>query len=662
MFKTIKQTVSRHFDQMREDSSRLLQADIDRDEIWQVYLDAFPEELRQEHNCSCCRAFIRQAGGVVTINDDLERTTIWSLRGKEVPPEFVASMDALEKYVLSRPIVGLWYSTERQVGTDRTPDPVNNVVWEHFHVKTPSNAYGDMASRSGHMADTKGLLERGLKELTPEALSITTELIEQGSLYRGNTHQDALQQFSALSERFRELPEEQHEDFLWFTTCKTHEVVCRLRNTSLGTMLVDLSEGMELEAAVRRYEKVMAPENYKRPTALVTPRMVESAKSRLEELGLISALDRRLLDARDLSAADALFVHRPQSGASDVFSEITGDMPANLQELSKVERIGVDDFIENVVPKAKGMRVLFERQHMGNLVALTGPQDPDANNLMNWDNSFGWSYSGGVADSIKAKVKEAGGNVDGWMRISLEWYNYDDLDLHLFGYNDTEHVYFRRMKNARMNADLDVDENANHGKTREPVENIHIAGPLEAGTYHVSVHQYERRETDDPGFEVEIEVGGETYSFGMPKSPQTHKHSPRITFDVNAAGDVSFKENELSKHAAGTVKWGLKTGRWHTVKALTLSPNHWTKPRGNKHWFFLLEGCVADERIRPFYNEFLTQELAKDRKVSEVLANKIQVAPAEGAELSGLGFSETVRNHVYVEVDGAFKRTLKVVF
>jgi hypothetical protein len=98
------------------------------------------------------------------------------------------------------------------------------------------------------------------------------------------------------------------------------------------------------------------------------------------------------------------------------------------------------------------------------------------------------------------------------------------------------------------------------------------------------------------------------------------------------------------------------------VEAITLSPNHWTKPVGLKHWFFLLTGCVSDEQTRPFFNEHLCAELAKDRKVTEVLASKIQVAPAVGAELSGLGFSESNRNHIYVEVEGQFKRTLKVLF
>jgi hypothetical protein len=98
------------------------------------------------------------------------------------------------------------------------------------------------------------------------------------------------------------------------------------------------------------------------------------------------------------------------------------------------------------------------------------------------------------------------------------------------------------------------------------------------------------------------------------------------------------------------------------VKAITLSPNHWDKPTGNKHHFFLLEGCVSDEKTRGFYNEFLCDKLKDHRKVTELLADKCEVLPADGAELSGLGFTDSERNHLMVEVEGAFERVVKVLF
>lgn len=48
-------------------------------------------------------------------------------------------------------------------------------------------------------------------------------------------------------------------------------------------------------------------------------------------------------------------------------------------------------------------------------------------------------------------------------------------------------------------------------------------------------------------------------------------------------------------------------------------------------------------------------------KVFEVLADKMKT-PYQEHQLSGLGFSSTMRNSVIVKVDGTFSRTLKVNF
>lgn len=67
------------------------------------------------------------------------------------------------------------------------------------------------------------------------------------------------------------------------------------------------------------------------------------------------------------------------------------------------------------------------------------------------------------------------------------------------------------------------------------------------------------------------------------------------------------------------------------------------------------------EPVRGFFNEYLNSELTPHRKVFEVLADKMKT-PYQEHQLSGLGFSSTMRNSVIVKVDGTFSRTLKVNF
>ena len=657
-FSTIKKQVRIRFETMVAAGTPLFVVDYNRDAIWQAYLNGFEDPVeRQEHNCSCCRSFIRQIGPVVMLREDLSIVSIWD-KESESP-----GVSALAEYVESLPIAGLFYHEHAIGGTDKTPDPKRQITWEHFCVQIPRELVNDerrgnvLGKKSANMRETKQVMKRGFDELMEDAISTVQELIGQNSLYRGNEKKFAVDKFAMLRYAYHSTAPELRDNLCWKFVSQEPENVCRLRNDVIGQLLIDLSAGEELDKAVGAYERMVAPANYRRPTALVTPRMVENAKARLQELGLMSALQRRRLDDRDLTVANALYVYRPTTSTKDVFAELAGETTPTKKELEKVESVSINDFVTKVLPTAKDVRVLVDRQHLGNFVTLTGPQDPEANNLMKWDNSFGWSYTGGMADSIKEKVKAAGGNVNGWMRASLAWSNYDDLDLHFK--SKTEHVYYVNKRGKQ--AWLDVDMNAGCGKTREPVENITFDKKLPAGSYQIQVHQFNCREKRDEGYDLEIEVNGETHSFGSAKSPK-HGVPHVIKFKVMPDGEVTFDGGKLTASSSGLMKWGVKTGQFTRVRAITLSPNHWTRPVGNKHYMFLLEGCMSDEPTRPFYNEFLIEDLAKDRKTTEALAGKIEVAPAQGAELSGVGFSDTQRNHIYVEVDGAFKRIVKVTF
>jgi hypothetical protein len=72
-------------------------ADVDGDTLYQAYLAAFPEgtnpiyKKNTEHDCSCCRQFIRRAGAVITIQDhDLtcSYATVWDRAADEAPEPY----------------------------------------------------------------------------------------------------------------------------------------------------------------------------------------------------------------------------------------------------------------------------------------------------------------------------------------------------------------------------------------------------------------------------------------------------------------------------------------------------------------------------------------------------------------------------------------------
>lgn len=53
-----------------------LAAGADKDALWDCYLNSFPEEERQSHNCNNCKHYIRHYGRVVAIKDN-KVVTMW---------------------------------------------------------------------------------------------------------------------------------------------------------------------------------------------------------------------------------------------------------------------------------------------------------------------------------------------------------------------------------------------------------------------------------------------------------------------------------------------------------------------------------------------------------------------------------------------------------
>ena len=622
---------------------------IDRDEIWQIYLNSFSEDSRQEYNCKACKSFIRQYGGIVAIEDN-KAISIW----KGVNTD-------LEKYVLSRPITDIFLAENEKCGVQKNLDPKTGTTWTHFFFKAPrAIVVKEPATKLGEARDNKNVLKRSLTELTLEATETVLELIGQNSLYRGKEFQPLLEKFVLLQRRFKRVSAEDQDNFCWASSIESGPALSRIRNTSIGTLLIDLSSGLDLETAVTKFERVVAPTNYKRPTSLVTTKMIDQAKETLSNLGLLTALERRYATEADIQVCNVLFKDKPQV-ITDVFSQMSKETLVNPKTFSKVEEIGIEDFVANVIPSAKSISLLVENSQMGNFVSVLTAQDPESANLFKWNNPFSWSYSGAVTDSIKERVKAAGGNVVGELRTSLSWFNFDDLDIHVTDPAGTK-IWYGAKSDPTTKGTLDVDMNAGVGRSRSPVENIiwPDKSRMREGKYKVSVNNYRKRETLNSGFIVQIECNGEIFDFEFDKNPSDGKTENIVEFKYSKTSGITFK-GKAKSNVVSKEKWGLKTNQFHKVTQLFLSPNHWETKIGNKHYLFMLEWCKSDEQPRPFFNEFLKSELDAHRKVFEILGSKVKIEYSDN-QLSGLGFSDTQKSSIIVKVESKFQRVLKVNF
>lgn len=646
----------------------LFEVAADKDVVWNHYLDSFPAGTnlmfreRREYDCNCCKQFIRDVGRVVTFVDG-KRVSIWDIK---VEGYYQTVVDALSKLIHSAPIADEFLHFTTKVGTAQSNVLENDqvVTYNHFHAVLPQNFVkpnADIASALSRSRSNVQVLERSLIELTTDAAETIIELNAQGSLYRGNEQIASVNLFLDLKNKYDALDDAGKEAFVWTNGLKLGERG-KFRNSAIGTLLEDLSGGMDIEQAVKRWEVVMAPANYKRPTALVTEAMIKKAQEKVQELGLMDSLPRRYAVLEDLTINNVLFADRNTQKATDVFGDLLKGAKKPVKGPANVEEISIEKFIRDVLPTATSIEALVENRHTGNFVSLIAPVYPDAPNMLKWDNNFSWSYNGEVADSIKERVKAAGGAVEGALRVSLAWNNADDLDLHMRTPGG-EHIYFARSSRRAAGGELDLDMNGMDKQDHlNPVENIIFKNErnIEEGIYKVWVDQFSHRSGERVGFTVQLDHKGDQYDFNHPRELRDGTVDV-VTFRYTHKNGIEIIESMPHTKQSKEV-WGVATEQFQKVSVVMNSPNHWDgQATGNKHYFFMLEGAKQPGSTRGFYNEYLRGELHDHRKVFEHLGSKMKV-PASNDQLSGLGFSDTQRNELTVKVTGAFTRTLKVIF
>ena len=672
MFDTFKKKFQKNVDKMMKGQTNLFVTDVSKDVLWDIYLSSFPESERQEFTCNSCRGFIKNYSNIVVVKDN-KLVSMWDFDAED--PMYQQVIDNLNTLVLAEPIKDVFVTDTRKLGTDSNIQAVlindgngiDSVRWQHLYYELPKEIKvtptKDIDSTRGPFRDAKNVFKRSLDELSIDSVETVIELIAQNSLYRGAEFNGVLEAFLKCKKEYSKFSANDQDNYCWINSIAQSGTVSKIRNTSIGTMLIDISGGMELDVAVGRFEKIMAPSNYKRPTPVVTNKMVESAEKTIKDLGLLDSLNRRLACPEDLSVKDMFFVNRDIKN-KDMFGDLKDSVPINPKSLTKVEEISLDDFVNKVIPKATSIEILLENKHVSNLVSLIAPAEKESPTLFKWPNSFSWSYRNALADSVKEKVKTAGGKVDGFFRASLEWFNYNDLDLHLIEPDGYEIHFGNKGMLSRCGGMLDVDMNVGPS-TRTPVENIIYENniKMKEGKYTVFVECFTYRENLNPSFNVQIEFGGETYNIGH-DTPLTHKQNCKVVeFTYSKKAGIKLITDVISSVSSQKV-WNLDTNKFHKVSVGLTSPNYWGDSKvGNKHIFFALDGAINDDgNIRGFFNEFLNPDLEqKHKRVFEILAGRMKVEKSENPkQISGLGFSTTIDNSFICKVGGTFNRTLRV--
>lgn len=685
-------------------TGKLFQSSVSGHEIAETYLRGFGEDpifrdpQSSVHNCNMCKNFLHRYGNIVAVDENLNILTLFDIN---VDEEYKESFRLMSEQLRNAPIAGVFVETFQMLSTSLCYErPISSTqkvyrlgleknvkrytkeeaekfgvvkpneiyTFHHFSVAIPK-AFIDFTGDSVEAIKSRfksdyDVFKRTMEEIPLDTIMLVKDLINQGSLLDGATHMHKLDGIKPMLEAYKNVPSDKRDIWCWVNSYKFK--YAKFKNELIGVLCTELAEGKELNEACKAWNIRVDPANYMKATAPITKRQIEEAKKFVEENGYAESFERRCATIDDIRASDILHLNTGDGGIKKVsiFDNVKATSTRHKRsEFDKVETVSIEKFMTDILPTCTSVEAFLLNTHKGNMVTLTTSKNKDSKPIFKWPNNYSWTYNGDLAgkSQIKEEVKKAGGFVDAPFRFSIMW-NEDgrdivDLDAHCLEPTGT-HIYYSTYKghhspNGGM-LDVDMIRPKNVG-----VENIFWSERFHDGRYTMFIHNYDGGHFNS--CKAEIFINGESYQYLVPHFFTGDCEIAKVYIKNGELDRIEHSKYLVDSNAVSTKLYGLDTNQFHKVNLICLSPNHWDKPVGNKHYFFMLDECRAPEDIRGFHNENLIPELLNHRKVMEVLANTTKVRTTD-RQLSGLGFNATVRDELVVRLKGTHNRVIKIQF
>lgn len=686
-------------------TGKLFKSKLTGRQVWNIYLESFTDENDPHfrdpkssiHNCNHCNNFIKRYGNVVALDENNSIITMFDVIDKMDDDTFIKyndSLAAMNEALKSNDIQDVFFETYNELnslpyescsksneifrlGVDKNHKrytkeeanlfgvvkPNETRTFNHFFLDLPKqfvNTTGSsIESIMANYRSNKEVFKRGLDEISLDTLFLVRDLINQGSLLNGDTHLHKVEKFIVFKEEYDNLAVNQKDNWCWI---KSFELaIAKFKNELIGVLCSDLSEVKELNKACKDWNYRVDPANYMKAVAPITENQKKQAQKFVEENGYIESFNRRHAILDDIKADEIKHINTGTEiiKSASIFDGIkTKSSRHKKNEFEGVEEISIDKFMKDILPGCTSVEAYLENRLENNLVNITTSNQEDCKQMFKWSNPYSFTYKGNLAgkSEIKENVSKAGGNIDALVRCSLQWNDEDtkgivDFDLHSVGKN---HIYYSN--NGRTHScggHLDVDM---INPPKVGIENITWKKKIEDGSYKLRVKNFNG--SNNTGFKVEIEFNGEIFNYHKTGNVKGYTDIATLTV-VN--GIISI-EHHLSETTSSKTIYNLETQQFHKVNLMCLSPNHWGENKvGNKHFFFMLDKAKCDTSIRSFHSENLDPELAKHRKVLEVLGAVNMLEPVD-KQLAGIGFNATVKDELILRLKGNFQRVVKVKF
>jgi hypothetical protein len=369
--------VQETFDAHTADGSRLFTTSAEG--LFDLYLDSLPTD-RQIHNCTSCRRFVKEFGGLVSITEDGQTIPVmWD----HCPDFYRLSVLTIGKAVRRARVTGPYLSSAPIWGIPQTGP------WNHLAVKASASAsFRDrlLTPKQATAAKREDFktVATALADFTPHMLSEALRLLETASLHRSEKFIASVKWLIDLQTRRTAAKGHVRDNILWRAIASAPDGFCHPRASVVGRLLEDISAGKPFETVRSAFNAKVGGLIYQRPQAAPSAGNIAAAEKIVEQLGIARSLERRFArldeletiwkpwEPKDAPATDGVFGHLTAKGDA---APSTLNIPAVTMTWAKFQA---------VLATAEKMELMVPTEH-ANFSAFLTAVHADAPPILKWD-------------------------------------------------------------------------------------------------------------------------------------------------------------------------------------------------------------------------------------------------------------------------------------
>lgn len=338
-------------------------------EVVNTYLNSFTEpEARNYFNCNCCKHFLKRYGTAVYVTPTGQlKSIIWN------PDVAVGHFKGIVKMFKEAveggriiDIIRFNMSADKTFYDDMiTLGQKTCGGYNHFHANISNKYISQISHTTGTVIDVVRSVSNMLSVYNINTVTKAYTLAKIDRLNKPEA-KDRLNLLKQVIEDLNNTKPVFRNNKIWNYAIKYMDVLYGFSNTVEGMLLTDISNGVDIDTCIARFNAGVDPLNYKRPKSLPTKNLVEEAEKAINELNLKDSLDRRIarfdeikrflwkppVEVKEETKSDSIFANvETKESASKKIDDIEID-------LTKYRiKITAQRFLKEIAPRTKQMNI-----------------------------------------------------------------------------------------------------------------------------------------------------------------------------------------------------------------------------------------------------------------------------------------------------------------